>query len=110
MALVDCRDRSLIFVRVHHAVADGPGIMQALMSCHDDPHALPRAEALAQRLMARHQQPPAAVVDPNAGLLMRAASVGMTWATRVVVGGAQIARACQAAWGIATRRADRRTP
>ena len=108
MTLLDCRDRSLIFVRVHHAVTDGPGMMQALLSCHDDPGAWPRAEKYAKTMMARHARHVARTPTPN-GALLRAAhalfaviALGLQWCMMA-------AKIASAVVTIATRRADRKT-
>ena len=108
MTLVDCLDRSLIFVRVHHAVSDGPGMMQALLSCHDDPAAWSRAEKLAHATMARRKQQ-ILRCDAAAGLAMRSVILLLALIIQAIHGCAVAAKAMQAVWAIATRHADRRT-
>ena len=62
MTVIRCSDgRSVLLARVHHAVADGMRLMQAVLQCDDDPTALPRAraqmnEAIAAARAGRPQQ------------------------------------------------------
>ena len=46
MAIIHCSDnKSVLLVRVHHAVADGMRLMQAVLQCDDDPARLERMQA-----------------------------------------------------------------
>lgn len=66
MTLIACADqRTAVLVRVHHAMADGMRLMQAMLECNDDPEALASVRAQAQQLAAARQAHRAAVSPPT---------------------------------------------